>query len=83
MYDVGNNSAKKQSQAEAAAGLQKKNEHGGRQEGDQPPEGKGKKASRGVVSRGISENAVPIPKKRTAQKKYGVCFDHEREKAVC
>lgn len=48
--DVGNNSAKEQSQAEEGPGLQKKNEHRDRPGSDQPPSGQGQKASRGVTN---------------------------------
>ena len=47
--DVGNYSAKEQSQAEAGPGLQKKNEHCVRPGSDQPPPRQGQKASRGIT----------------------------------
>lgn len=47
--DVGNNSAKEQSEAEAGAGIQETHEHCHRQGSDQPPQGKGKKAPRRLV----------------------------------
>jgi ribonuclease P protein component len=44
-YDVGNNSTKKQPEAEAGSGFQKAHEHANWKERHKPPQGKGKKAS--------------------------------------
>src|SRR5574341_123405 len=48
--DVGNNSAKKQSQAEEGPGFQKKDEHRHGQGSHQQPQGQGKKASRRITN---------------------------------
>jgi hypothetical protein len=68
--DVGNNSAKKQSQAEKGTGFQKKDEQRHGQGSHQPSQGQGQKASCGINPGRDRRDAVRIPKKRADSKKH-------------